>query len=58
MGVEEPFGMRNRARKIVDQNGRCRRGDDRLRPGERGSAFERLALEIEHLRRALKNDSG
>ena len=50
--------MRDRARQIVDQDGRGGRGDDRLRPGELRGARQRLALEIEHLGHAFEDDVG
>ena len=56
--IEEALGALDRARDIVDQDGRCGRSDDRIgRDAFRGCG-QHLALEVDHLGHALEHDAG
>jgi hypothetical protein len=56
MGIEKTVRMDDSADKIVSENGRCGRCNDRGRSRHSRGACEHLALEVEHFRHPFEND--
>jgi hypothetical protein len=56
--VEEARGVSDRAREIVDQNRRRRRGDDDFGAGAVRRGRKHLALEVDDFRHAFEHNAG
>ena len=55
--IEKAVGMFDRAGEVVDQDGRCGRGDDDVRPDAFRGSRQHLALEVDHFRHAFEHDA-